>query len=56
MKGKPRTPDEISADMARKVRAAIDRFLSVLDQHEPPTPRQRAARRGLRVIEGGKTT
>lgn len=55
MKGKPRTPEEISAELAQKARAAIDRFLAVLDQHEPPTPRQRAARRELRVIEGGKT-
>lgn len=38
----------------RIVQETLRRFLEVLDQHEPPTPRQRAERRGLRVIEGGK--
>lgn len=38
----------------RIVQETLRRFMEVLNQHEPPTPRQRAERRGLRVIEGGK--
>lgn len=49
----------LEAPLTSKEKALVDKvmakFLDEWDREYPPTPRQRAERRGLTVIEGGKT-
>lgn len=48
--------DRCQDDQANaEAQAAIEWFLNTFTKAEPRTAREKAARRGLRVIEGGKT-
>lgn len=56
---KRRKPRSEEGPPTQEEQALVDKvmakFLEELDRIYPPTPRQRAERQGLRVLEGGKT-